>query len=283
MKALIRTTALAALMCLIPAHSRAQVGPVQEDFQQTLSKATLSVYQAKQVCGYKPFETIFGTFQVWGCNFERHFTCTATVIGQTGESEYLGLSAGHCINWAEEKNYYVGTTVGPEPVLHNIEILKSENDDRYDYVVFTFHSARPLPAIQVDMDGGIPALGTKVLNINFALGVGKHFSHGEVTSEPLDDDVIRMKQRFMASIEGAPGASGSSVVDENTHKIIGLCEFGFNRGNLGTGVIPTGRRFIDFIDDDSAGMKPLPEPKAPATKSIYARLLELIRKIFIGF
>lgn len=284
MKALIRSAILAAALCLIPAFTRAQVGPAQpaEDFQQTLSKATLSVYQGQQVCGYQSYDTIFGPMQFWGCKFERRFTCTATVIADAGNGYYVGLSAGHCINWAEEKNYFVGTTVEGEPVLHNIKIVKSENDDRYDYVLFEFHSVRPLPVIEVDTEGGVPALGTKVINVNFAFGVGKHYSRGEVTSEPLSDEVFGSKQRFTASVEGAPGASGSAIVSLETHKIIGLCEFGFNRGNLGMGAIPTGKRFIDFIDDDSAGLRPQPEPKQQATtpQSFFSQCWAIARKLF---
>jgi hypothetical protein len=246
-----------------------------------LSQATLSVYQGKQVCGYKPFDTIFGTFNVWQCGFERRFTCTATVIARESEDTYLGLSAGHCIDWKEEQNYYVGTTIEKEPVLHNINILKSENDDRYDFVLFEFHSMKEFPAIPVSLKGGVPALGTKLININFAMGVGKHYSRGEVTSEPLDNDAFGAKQRFTANIEGAPGASGSSVVDAETHEIVGLCEFGFNRGNLGMGVIPTGQRLADFMDDDSAGLKPQPEPKAPVgtPESYIQKFLAAIRKL----
>lgn len=281
MKALLLSLAVAALLCLAPI-ARAQVGPV-EDFQQTLSQATLSIYQGKQVCGYKPIDTFFGTFNVWQCGFARQFTCTATVIARESEDTYVGLSAGHCVDWSAEKDYYVSTTVEKEPVLHSVNIIKAENDDRYDFMIFEFRSMKELPVIAVSMKGHVPALGTKVLNINFAMGVGKHFSRGEVTSEPLDSEVFGAKERFMANIEGAPGASGSSVVDLNTHEIIGLCEFGFNRGNLGMGVIPTGQRLADFLDDDSAGIKPLPEPKTPpagAVQNVLSKFAAIIRKIF---
>jgi hypothetical protein len=130
-------------------------------------------------------------------------------------------------------------------------------------VVFVFHSIRELPVIRVNTQGGIPVIGTKVMNVNFAEGIGKQFTHGEVNSEPLDDARLEMKQRFMITNGMGPGASGSAIVSEETHEIIGLCEFGFPGAQMGTGVIPTGKRYIDFMEDDSAGLKPLPAPAQP--------------------
>jgi len=274
---------LAATLLVAPFIAKAQVGPQPEDFQQTLSHATLSVYQGQQVCKYTPYESFFGTVNIWGCKFERVFTCTATVIAQESDDTYIGLSAGHCIDWAKENDYFVGSSVAADGVLHNIHIVKSENDARYDFVLFEFHSLRSLPTIQVAKEGGTPALGTKVININFAMGIGKQFTHGEVYSETLEEERLGMKERFLITNGTGPGASGSAIVDEQTHEIIGLCEFGMNRGQLGTGVIPTGKRFVDFMDDESAGLKPKPEPVAPPVKataeSFLSKFLEVIRRV----
>jgi len=280
-KALIRFAILAIALMAAPHFIKAQEGP--QDFQQTLSKATLSVYRGKQVCEWKTADTFFGPMKYWGCSFKRAFTCTGTVVGRLTQTEYIGLSAGHCIDWKDEKNYYVGSTVEAEPVLHSVQIVKSENDDRYDYVVFVFHSIRELPVIRVNTQGGIPAIGTKVMNVNFAKGIGKQFTHGEVNSEPLDDARLEMKQRFMITNGMGPGASGSAIVSEETHEIIGLCEFGFPGAQMGTGVIPTGKRYIDFMEDDSAGLKPLPAPaqqQEPTTEeSLFWRIVKAILSI----
>jgi Trypsin-like peptidase domain len=265
-----------AVSMLIPALAAAQTpvyGPAV-DFQDTLSKATLSVYQGKQICEFSSVDTIFGPMKIWGCSFKRRFTCTATVILKEGPNEYVGLSAGHCIDWEHENDYLVGSSIAPDAALHSIKIVKSENDARYDFVIFRFHSLKELPVVHVETIETVPALGTKVMNVNFALGVGKHYSYGHVSSEPLDDEAFGMKQRFMTSLEIAPGASGSAVVDVETHKIIGLAEFEFNRGNLGAGVIPTGKRFIDFMDDDSAGLKPQPEPKPTTAPDVKSKIIK---------
>jgi hypothetical protein len=280
MKAL-RSLALAALLLCLSVPSKGttvpEQGPVDTpSFEQTVSQATLSVFTGQQVCKYTPFETIFGTMQVWGCKFESRFTCTATVIGRESQNVYWGLSAGHCIDWKSENNYFVGSGVDSEPVLHHIKIVKAENDDRYDFAIFKFESLRELPVVAVDLTSGVPAVHTKVMNINFALGVGKHFSTGEVTSEPLNDETLGEKQRFMTNLESAPGASGSAVISLETHKIIGLCEFGFRSGNLGMGVVPMGKRFMDFMDDDTAGIKPLPEPTAVGAASDTEKFLKAI-------
>jgi trypsin-like peptidase len=277
-KTLIRSAVLAIALMAAPYFIKAQEGP--QDFQQTLSKATLSVYRGKQVCEWKAVDTFFGPMKYWGCNFKRSFTCTGTVIGRLSETEYIGLSAGHCIDWKDEKNYYVGSTVEAEPVLHSVQIVKSENDDRYDYVVFVFHSVRELPVIKVNTKGGIPPIGTKVMSVNFALGVGKQYTHGEVNSEPLDEARVEMKQRYLITNGAAPGASGSAIVSEETHEIVGLCEFIFPGTQMGTGVIPTGKRYVDFLDDDSAGLKPTPAPIEPTSTTQESLFWKIIKEIF---
>jgi Trypsin-like peptidase domain len=275
-KSLIRSVVLAALIVLIPSGVKAAVKA--DDFMQTLSHATLGVYTGGQVCKFTSVDTFFGPMSIWGCKFENRFTCTATVIAREGFTDYVGLTAGHCIDWAQEDKYFVSSSIGKDPVMHHIHILKTENDDRYDYCVFRFESLDNFPVIGVDVTGGVPQLGTPVMNVNFSFGIGKHFSYGHVSSEPLDDDAFGEKQRFMTSLEIAPGASGSAVVDTRTHKIIGLAEFEFNRGNLGAGVIPTGKRFMDFMQDDSAGIKPLPEP--PPTTAVPEHIRKFLNSLW---
>jgi hypothetical protein len=237
-----------------------------EILQQTLSSATLSVYRGKMVCEWetKNFDTIFGTLTIkyWGCEFKKVFTCTATVIDRA-DNDYIALSAGHCVVWADEDNYYVGTNVETKPVLHKVKIIKAEHDDRYDFAIFAFHSFKELGVVKVNTEGGIPKLGTKVLNINFSLGIGKQYNHGEVISEALDGDPVGDdRQRYLVSVGVGPGASGSAIVDSETGEIVGLAEFIFPGTQMATGVIPTGTVLANFMDDDSAGIKPQPAPES---------------------
>jgi hypothetical protein len=256
MKKSIAVLALASLLILfsvLPCGAQNDPKP----FRETLSAATLSVYTGKQVCQWTKIDTFFGPFNVWTCDFKRHFTCTGTVIAADGEGHYEGLTAGHCVDWNKEKDYFVGSTVEEKPVLHSIHILKAANDDRYDYALFTFSSIRDFPVVHLNSrDAGIPPVGTQIINDNFALGIGKQFLEGKVVSEALEEKELEMKRRYLVSIGVAGGASGSAIVDADTHEIVGLVEAVFPETQMATVVIPTGKQLFDFIDDDSTGLRP---------------------------
>lgn len=263
---LIRSVVLALALLIAPLAIKAQIAgpaPEQPSIAETLSKASLALYQGRQVCGFEKVDTFIGSVDLWSCKFVNRFVCTATVIDRISQTDYIGLTAGHCFDWKHDNQYYVADTVEEKPVLHKIMVLKHEADDRYDFAIFTFTSAHEYPAISIDTTVKVPALGTEVININFAMGVGKAHLTGKVVSEALDESHLGMRQRYLVTVGVGPGASGSAIVDLQTGKIIGLVEAGFPGTQMATIVIPTGERFMNFIDDDSAGIRPLPPPRGP--------------------
>jgi hypothetical protein len=228
---------------------------------------------------------------VWTCAFETHFTCTATVV-RDDDGDYLGLTAGHCFDYDVTDagfKYYVSEGVEEHPVLREITILKFENNDQYDYGVFQFHSARTYPAIGIDDISGadvVPPLGTRVLNNNFSYGLVKEVVEGVVVSKQIGEReavlVPTVRRRFLVQMPFGPGASGSPVVNEDTGKIIGMVEANFPGTQMAAVVIPTGKNFADFIEDDSVGIKPQPEPKASKEPSVGddSTLMDRIRSLF---
>lgn len=285
MKAL-RLAILAALM-LIPALAKAQVGPV-DDFTQTLSKATLEMYVGKQECKYTPFDTMFGPVDGWGCTFVSKPICTATVIRDEGQAMYAAISAGHCIVpelYKQGWKYYVGAEVSDQPVLNEIHLIKWANDDRYDFVIFDFKSVRKYPAVDINgAEDDAPAVGTEVLNCNFSLGIAKQMTEGKVLSDKIPEkgDNKGLKNRYFVNVGIGPGASGSSIVDKKTHKIVGLVEAVFPGTQMATIVISTGKNLYDFGDDDSV-VEPLPPPNGEQFKMHEQKeqtVLGLLRKYF---
>jgi hypothetical protein len=275
---------LLAVMLLFTPTVKAQVP--QPDFRDTLSKATLAVYHGKQMCEYKNEDFEFFGFlvenKVWECSFKSEFKCTATVIAGM-DNEYAGLTAGHCIKWDQKDEYYISDDVSEHPVLRKIEIAKFDNSDRYDYAIFRFKSLRNYPAIQVQEDGPIPSIGTKVLNVNFSFGITKQIVEGPIVSGIIENtNEPAQRRRFLVQLSVGPGASGSALVDETTHKIVGLAERIFPGTQMAIVAIPTGSNFIDFLDDASAGLKPLatPEPKHEPTEA--ERAIENQKK-FLGY
>jgi hypothetical protein len=255
-------------------------------FETTLSNAVLGVYHGKQECSWGKEELLWFDIWVWRCEFKERFTCTATIIfADPEQGQYMALTAGHCFDWKEIDNYYVSDGVGEKPVMHKVTVQKFEADERYDYAVLTFKSLRPHPAIELEtMSADGPALGTKVINVNYSYGIVKQTMRGEVNSEIIKNteggECGMCKGRYLVSIGIGPGASGSAVVDANTHQIIGFAEGIFPGTAMPSIVIPAGKRLADFLDDDSTGIKPLPEGPKPKDDGIAPSVQEnKVRKV----
>jgi len=268
---------LALLICFaIPTFGQkptpAPVAPAI-DFKDSLRKSTLAVYKGGQECKTITQEDpLFGSFSQWGCSFQRRFICTATVVARLGESTYVGLTAGHCFNWDNKNEYYVADKIGEKPVLHHINLIKFENDERYDYGVFKFQSSEEYPVIEIDTDSvKSPSVGTPVLNVNYAFGLVEETLEGKVVSDQVIDParpgMKKLKGRYLVGIGVGPGASGSPIVDGTSHKIVGLVEAIFPGTQMSTIVISTGEMLRNFKQDDSAGIEPKKEPKPPIMKA----------------
>ena len=261
-----------ALGLAIPAFAQSVIKKAPPSFQDVLSKATLAVYEGHVVCTPD------------SCDLKSSFICTATVVGGDSLFEYTGLTAGHCFEDQQDPglHYYVSETVNQKPVLRKIEIVKSDNSSRYDYGLFTFSSSRDYPAIPVDVSS-IPQIGTKILNANFSLGVTKEIVEGVVVSGIVGESAHEtdLRRRYFAQIVFGPGASGSPIVDEQTHKIIGIVEAMFPGTQMAAVIMPVGTNYADFLEDDSVVPQDvLPDPNSDSRLSIDQKgLIGWIRQI----
>lgn len=282
MKVILALVLLVASLLAVPAS--AQVKP---DVNTNLSNATLLVYQGRQVCKYHTEIDFIFEEQVWGCEFVTHFTCTATVVDKNDNGSYAALTAGHCFNQTavDKGEYYVADTLVEKPVVHKISVKKFANEFRYDYAVVTFSSLEDYPVIPIAMNVD-PKIGDQVSNVNYAFGVVKQTTHGPIVSGIIDAPAMEgmkdAKGRFLVAIGLGPGASGSAVID-NKGEIIGIVEAIFPGTQMPTVVMPMGKTFKNFIEDDSAGLRqpppgPLPrEPRAPREPAPTAK--ELAEKL----
>jgi Trypsin-like peptidase domain len=281
---------------LISLHIQAQdldteIVKPKEQFAEQLAHSTLAVYHGEQTCAWDTETVFIFTIDVWKCKFEEKFTCTATVIGEISDNQYIAITAGHCFDWKEEDKYYVADSTVGKPVMHKATLLKFENDDRYDYGVLAFKSMRDYAPIAVaTSEAQVPSIGTEVINVNFSYGIVKEYAEGKIVSEQIQGDAGGRcevcKGRYLVSIGMGPGASGSAVVDAHTHEIVGIAEAIFPGTQMPTVVIPMGSNFTDFFDDDSAGIKPMPEgpkPKEgdkPESESGFGRFLSRFFRFF---
>lgn len=257
-----RNVLLAAVLMLFSCFAAHAQTPIEN-----LRKATLAVYQGQQVCAVTTVPGFFGEpEEVYGCKFVSHFTCTATVVANQGTAtvvanqgrKYEALTAGHCFDWDKKDNYYVSETVSKTPVLKHVVIEKFENDERYDFGLVVFESIHEYPTVPVDITDFPINVGEEVHNENFAYGLTKQSVDGRIVSggiEPAGDELNGVKGRYLVNVGVGPGASGSAIVNKDG-KIIGLVEAIFPGTQMPTVVIPTGRTFMNFLEDDSAGIEP---------------------------
>ena len=249
-----RNVLLAAVLMLFSCFAAHAQTPIEN-----LSKATLAVYQGQQVCAVTTVPGFFGEpEEVYGCKFVSHFTCTATVVANQGR-KYEALTAGHCFDWDKKDNYYVSETVSKTPVLKHVVIEKFENDERYDFGLVVFESIHEYPTVPVDTVGLPIVVGESIHNENFAYGLTKQSIDGKVVSsniiDPSRQSMDEIKGRYLVNVGVGPGASGSAIVNKDG-KIIGLVEAIFPGTQMPTVVIPTGKTFMNFLEDDSAGIEP---------------------------
>lgn len=242
------------------------------DVREVLRKATLAVYQGKQGCANVEVDSWFGPIKEWGCKFQRRFVCTATVVGRISDTGYVGLTAGHCFDWNKKDEYFVTDKISDKPVLRHIRLVKFENDERYDYGVFEFNWAKEFPTFDVDVESvKTPVVGTVIINANYSFGLVQQLLDGRVVSEQITDPSRgqdELKGRYLVSLGLGPGASGSAVVDLESHKIVGIVEAIFPGTQMPTVVMPMGLSFHNFIDDDSAGIQPDTQPRVVEPPSI---------------
>lgn len=238
----------------------------ESDLRTNLSRATLGLYQAKQECKWVVTPSFFFEEHTWTCEVVSHFRCTATVFSTDGDGDYLALTAGHCFDWDHINEYYVSDEMNEHPVLRKVKVIKFEDNDKYDYGVVRFHSAfTDYPTIHLDPNFSA-LLDTKVVNVNFSLGVVKQFSEGRVVSAvigPTEGPCKGCRGRFFVNVNIGPGASGSAIVNAETGKIIGIVEIAFPGTQMAILAIPTGKNLTDFMDDDSVGVKPKKEEPLP--------------------
>ena len=199
------------------------------------------------------------------------FTCSSTVVAHRANStsqtkyQYLLLTAGHCVlgdGRSKDSKYFVTEEIVAKPKLQPVEVLKAENDDVYDFAILLLESDNEYPVIAISNLNGSPDLEDKVYGVNFSLGLTKQVALGVVASKVMDNngECTPCKGRYMVHLFEAPGASGSSIIDEKTNEIVGITELGFPGQNVGLAA-ETMQAFREFLD------KPVAETTSPKAQS----------------
>ena len=163
---------------------------------------------------------------------EPKFICTVTAI-QKIQDGYLLLGAGHCTvvnpDLPDDMKFFVETDLQRTPV--SVELLTARFTEQfgiptttpittaYDYALFYLKTTEKIPTIQVGNENSLH-IGSPTINVNFSEGQAKYVSPGIVSTLTITKGVTN---GFFGVQEFAShGASGSSVVDPKTKKIVGL-------------------------------------------------------------
>jgi hypothetical protein len=223
---------LAAVASLCLSLTPTMTMAAQEVERSKMSKAHQQVYDASLA--------LYGELGQVG-----HFLCTTTVIAAR-PGQYLLLTAGHCVvgeDLPTDLKFYVSEQIVDQPIIGNpnlmpVEVVRAENDDKYDFALLQLTTNKNFPVI--GLSDKVPQVEDKVYTVNFSLGVAKQVALGEVATgvignEGSEGDCGPCKGRYLVHLFAGPGASGSAIIDEKTNEIVGVGEIGFPGQTLGLG------------------------------------------------
>ena len=173
------------------------------------------------------------------------FLCTAWPFEKISGGYNL-ISAGHCIQEMDQNvSFFVSEVIGGP--LTPVIVRKVYEGDGIDVSEFELKTTKNYFVFPLGDENSL-RIGDKVINPNFSLGLAKQLSVGIVSSGPLIKSEYCSSPcvgDFIIQTYAANGSSGSAVISEKTHKVVGILIFGFN-DEIGYGIEPVSkiRKFL---------------------------------------
>jgi Trypsin-like peptidase domain len=199
------------------------------------------------------------TFALSATSVESHvttpkFLCTVTAI-QHYEDGYLLIGAGHCTTvnpeLPDDLMFSIASTLNQtaQPVELIKAVMHEDFDDpsvepRIDYALFYLKTKEKLPIIPLGDEGSL-RIGSKTVNVNFSFGLAKYVSPGIVSSVVATSGTA--EGFYGVQMFDSHGASGSSVVDAKTKKIVGLVIAGVDGATVPAWIEPISKIETDLI------------------------------------
>lgn len=198
----------------------------------------------------------------------KHMFCTGTVFEHIG-NKYRIVTAAHCVSdddllrskaAAMPLRWYVSFEGDKEDgsllEVRLVGVGFQTNGD--DFAVLELQSDKKFPVIPLSLTD--PSVGEEFVNVASPMGLGKQLFYGQVSSDPLKvpivNGTINWRENVLVQTQSGPGASGSSIIDRCTGKIIGILVGSIaypNRGTPNVVVVPVSRfrKFYDGIKNGS--------------------------------
>jgi V8-like Glu-specific endopeptidase len=183
--------------------------------------------------------------------------CTATAFKKSSDGYFL-LTAGHCVDFedagidSKDVSFSVAENVTSPVSAVPVTVLTYKLEDvqdfpSLDYAILDLKTKNFYPTIPLSKDPNPPFPGAEIYFVHASNVLTKQLARGYVSSSPMTSNAENgkcdiCKGRFVVSATAAPGASGSSVIDKSTGKIIGVVEITLDDsgdgGYVGVGVEP---------------------------------------------
>lgn len=214
---------LCLMLVLMPMFSTADIGGLH-GFDQKVYDSTFALY---------------GTSGI-----HTQFLCTVTAFKQVKDG-YLLIGAGHCTtengDLPQDLTYSVARDMGGQRA--NVKLLAAKLGDSGlpDYAIYFLATKNKYTPIELG-DENTASIDDKTIDVNFSLGVVKMVSRGVIVSKIVTHsaDVHGDEENgyYLVQEFDSHGASGSAVVSEKTHKIIGLVIAGWDGSTMPSLVEP---------------------------------------------
>lgn len=187
--------------------------------------------------------------------------CSGTAYRKLADGKgFRFVSASHCVSGEtdeEQKSgrYFVTLdATGAKTFIPAKLIEAGDRNQGDDFSIFeakidNFDEMTPLG------DSDKVSIGEDVVNVASPMGLGKQYFQGYISNTlidrpPLDAGDTKWTNVMLVAIGGGPGSSGSAIVSDQQHAIIGFLVGEFGRGHLGFVVVPVNKfkHFEELVD-----------------------------------
>lgn len=160
------------------------------------------------------------------------FTCTVSALEQK-KADLIVLTATHCIN--ETQRYYHVTFDGLQFYVAELYKIprKKWDDPDVDLALLKIKNLTVKP-LGIGQSETVP-LGTDIVTIGFPLGISKILYKGYIGGK-VDNVSTGLHGYLILQIFGAPGSSGTAVLDAKDNSVMGVL-VAASGGSMGLPVI----------------------------------------------